>query len=183
MSSRCRNSVLLALLLLPGCERETRRFREVPPTVTADASVRQTSLQPGPPIREVSLGSEYEENAWAVAEGKRLFKQYNCSGCHGQGGGSIGPALMDDEWVYGSDPEQIYATIVQGRPNGMPAFGGKLPATHVWQLVAYVRSLSGWIRKDVAPARDDAMQVKAQEQKTTVQEPRQSSVPPAAERP
>jgi len=79
--------------------------------------------------------------------------------------------------------EQIYATIVQGRPNGMPAFAGKLPATQVWQLVAYVRSLSGWIRKDVAPARDDAMQVKAQEQQTDVQQPRQSSVPPSSERP
>jgi len=175
--------LLVLLLILPACERETRRFREVPPTITADAAVRQTTLQPGPPIRQASLRSEYEENAWAVSEGKRLFKQYNCTGCHAQGGGSIGPALMDDEWIYGSDPEQIYASIVQGRPNGMPAFAGKLPATQVWQLVAYVRSLSGWIRKDVAPARDDAMQVKAQEQQTDVQQPRQSSVPPSSERP
>lgn len=197
MCSRCRRrgggagrggvtaaaGLLALLLLVPACQRETRRFREVPPTITADAAVRQTTLQPGPPIRQASLRSEYEENAWAVSEGKRLFKQYNCTGCHAQGGGAIGPALMDDEWIYGSEPEQIYATIVQGRPNGMPAFAGKLPATQVWQLVAYVRSLSGWIRKDVAPARDDAMQVKSQEQKTDVQQPRQSSAPPASEQP
>jgi cytochrome c oxidase cbb3-type subunit 3 len=173
----------LGLLLVAGCERETRRFREVPPTVTADASVRQTTLQAGPATRQASYRGEYEENAWAVSEGKRLFRQFNCSGCHGQGGGAIGPALIDDQWIYGSEPEQIYATIVQGRPNGMPSYGGKIAATQVWQLVAYVRSLSGWIRKDVAPARDDAMQVKEQEQATEVQQPRQSSTPPSAEQP
>ena len=41
------------------------------------------------------------------------------------GGGGIGPPLMDDRWIYGSAPENIYASIVQGRPNGMPAWGGR----------------------------------------------------------
>ena len=59
---------------------------------------------------------------------------------------------MDAEWVYGSAPEHIYTSIVAGRPNGMPAFGGRIAASQAWQLTAYVRSLSGWIRKDVAPA-------------------------------
>jgi cytochrome c oxidase cbb3-type subunit 3 len=139
-------------------------------------------LQPGPAVREVKLRSAYEENAWAVSEGKRLFSQFNCTGCHALGGGSIGPALMDEEWLYGSDPEDIFATIAGGRPNGMPAFGGKLATTQVWQLVAYVRSLSGWLRKDVAPGRDDAMQATPQEQATTEQEPR-SSPPASADRP
>jgi cytochrome c oxidase cbb3-type subunit 3 len=184
MSSPFRKwAALLLLALLAGCERETRRFREVPPAVTADGVVRQSPLQPGPPARQASLRHEYQENAWAVAEGKRLFRQFNCVGCHAQGGGSIGPALMDAEWVYGSAPENIYASIVGGRPNGMPAFGGKLAATQVWQLAAYVRSLSGWVRKDVAPARDDAMQVKSQEQATDEQEPGSSSPPPSSERP
>jgi cytochrome c oxidase cbb3-type subunit 3 len=90
---------------------------------------------------------------------------------------------MDAEWIYGSSPDNIYASIVGGRPNGMPAFGGKLAVTQVWQLVAYVRSLSGWIRKDVAPGRDDAMQVKAQEQATDEQTPRSSGTPASSERP
>jgi cytochrome c oxidase cbb3-type subunit III len=176
-------SLLLLLILLSSCDRETRRFREVPPTASAGSLVRQSPLQPGPTIREINLRSEYEENAYALSEGKRLYKQYNCVGCHGQGGGAIGPALMDDQWIYGSEPENIYATIVEGRPNGMPAFGGKIGTTQVWQLAAYVRSLSGWIRKDVAPGRDDAMQVKSQEQGTTEQEPRQSFTPPSSEQP
>jgi cytochrome c oxidase cbb3-type subunit III len=166
-------SLLCLLALVPGCERETRRFREVPPTASASPVAPETPLQPGPPVREVTVGSEYEENAWALSEGKRLFSQFNCTGCHARGGGAIGPALMDDEWIYGSEPENIYGTIAGGRPNGMPAYGGKVSPTQIWQLVAYVRSMSGWIRKDVAPGRDDHMQTTPQEQATDEQEPKQ----------
>ena len=65
----------------------------------------------------------------------------------------MGPPLMDDEWIYGSEPQNIYATIVEGRPNGMPSFRGKIPDQQVWELVAYVRSMSGLLRQDVAPPR------------------------------
>ena len=69
----------------------------------------------------------------------------------------MGATLSDAGWRYGHEPAAIYATIVEGRPNGMPAFGGRIPDDQVWQLVAYVRSLSGQLRKDVAPSRSDAM--------------------------
>ena len=177
---------LLLALIAGGCERETRRFREAPPTLAADAWVPHAEPGPGQPVRAAGRSGKagrgpYSTNAYAVSEGKRLFRQYNCSGCHGQGGGAIGPALMDDEWIYGSAPDRIYASIVEGRPNGMPAFGDKLGASQVWQLVAYIRSLSGWIRKDVAPGRDDNMQVNAQEQQTDVQTPQQSGPAPSSE--
>src|SRR5690606_19958893 len=68
---------------------------------------------------------------------------YNCAGCHFNGGGGMGPPLMDDEWIYGSSPAHIFATIVEGRPNGMPTYGGKIPEHQVWQIVAYVRTLGG----------------------------------------
>jgi len=87
----------------------------------------------------------------------------NCVGCHSHGGGGMGPALMDSKWIYGSKPEQIFATIVEGRPNGMPSFRGKLPDYQVWQLVAYVRSLSGNVSSNAAPGRDDDMQIKKPE--------------------
>jgi cytochrome c oxidase cbb3-type subunit 3 len=90
---------------------------------------------------------------------------------------------MDDEWIYGSAPENIFQTIVQGRPNGMPSFGGKIPVDQIWQLVSYVRSMSGLLSKDVAPGRNDAMYVRSQEQATEPAEPVQSFVPPASERP
>jgi len=141
-------AVLVALVLAgAACERERRDFAS-----PADAAAAKPPEGP------------YEENAYGIAQGKTLYVRFNCVGCHAQGGGGMGPALMDEEWRYGSAPHEIAASIVEGRPNGMPAFGGKIPDDQVWQLVAYVRSLSGLVRADVAPGRDDHMRVKASEQ-------------------
>jgi cytochrome c oxidase cbb3-type subunit 3 len=151
---------LLALVLLVtavACDRERRDFK-IPNGDQLTASTRLTELQPGAPSPPSMTGSPFNGNAYALSEGKRLYSAYNCVGCHAQGGGAIGPALMDHRWIYGSRPEQIYSTIVQGRPNGMPSFGGRIPEQQVWQLVAYVESMSGNAPKDAAPARNDDMQ-------------------------
>jgi cytochrome c oxidase cbb3-type subunit 3 len=66
---------------------------------------------------------------------------------------------MDNNWIYGSQPGNIFATIMQGRPNGMPSFRNRIPEYQVWELVAYVRSMSGLLPSDVAPARPDDMAV------------------------
>jgi cytochrome c oxidase cbb3-type subunit 3 len=174
---------VLALAFV-ACEREERNFQGLPPSAsTTMPPVRQTELQAGPTARGLTVEGPYEENAYGVSQGKTLYNQFNCSGCHFQGGGGIGPPLMDSEWIYGSRPENIFETIVEGRPNGMPAFGGKISPDQIWQIVAYVRSMSGLLRKDVAPGRSDAMQVRPQEQSTQKAQPVQSAVPPASERP
>lgn len=85
----------------------------------------------------------FEGNGAAIAQGRALFHSMNCIGCHASmGGGGIGPPLSDKTWIYGSEPGQIYLTILQGRPNGMPAFGRSLTPESIWKLVAYVRTLS-----------------------------------------
>ncbi|NUZ06758.1 c-type cytochrome [Piscinibacter koreensis] len=153
---------VLAAAALAGCYRE-QRLVESPAAGSAPAAGRQSALKPGareplqPATTPVPQASAYEYNAYAVSQGQRLFRWYNCSGCHGNGGGNMGPPLMDDEWLYGSAPGDIYTTIVQGRPNGMPSFGGRISSDQVWQIVAYVRSMSGQLRKDVAPSRADAL--------------------------
>ena len=108
----------------------------------------------------------------------------NCVGCHFHGGGGIGPPLMDEKWIYGSDPSQIFATIVESRPNGMPSFRGKLNDDQVWKIAAYVRSLSGQVRKDVAPGRDDDMSGPPPESSTEKKRPAPSGgIPKSAEMP
>ena len=77
------------------------------------------------------------------ADGPRLYTWFNCAGCHGgKGGGGIGPPLADNDWIYGGQPENIFQTIVQGRPNGMPAFGSQIADAQLWKIVAFVRTLS-----------------------------------------
>ena len=89
------------------------------------------------------LQNPYENDSRAVAQGEMLFSAMNCIGCHApEGGGGMGPPLSDNIWIYGSNPGQVYLSIVQGRPNGMPAFSKALPPDAIWQLVSYVRSLS-----------------------------------------
>jgi cytochrome c oxidase cbb3-type subunit 3 len=84
----------------------------------------------------------YAGEGQAIAEGGKLFIGMNCAGCHApQGGGGMGPPLSDEKWIYGGRPEQIYLTILQGRPNGMPAFGKALPEASIWKLVAYIETL------------------------------------------
>jgi cytochrome c oxidase cbb3-type subunit 3 len=96
----------------------------------------------------------------------------------------MGPPLMDARWIYGARPEQIFATIVEGRPNGMPSFRGKVPDYQVWQLAAYVRSMSGQVSKDVAPGRDDDMSGKPAESSQKKLEPKPSGgIPKSAEMP
>ena len=66
----------------------------------------------------------------------------------------MGPDLTDSEWRYGGLPIQVYKTIRDGRPQGMPAWGVALPPGDIWKLVAYIQSLGGTVSpKDYEHAR------------------------------
>jgi cytochrome c oxidase cbb3-type subunit III len=86
--------------------------------------------------------AQYYDNPGAVTIGKALFYSMNCSGCHSNGGGGMGPSLMSGQWRYGGRLEQIRQSIEQGRPNGMPSWGTRLSDADMWSLAAYVRSMS-----------------------------------------
>ena len=169
--------LLLVAAALVACEREERRFSEMPPTATPSMMTVVSDLQPGSAVIRTKIEEPYGDNAWAVAEGQRLFSQMNCSGCHANGGGGMGPPLMDDEWIYGSSPQQIFASIAQGRPNGMPAWEYSLSNQQIWELVAFIRSLSGLEPKGARPARSDHMMVSPAPQQTPNAKPRTTVVP------
>jgi cytochrome c oxidase cbb3-type subunit 3 len=140
-------AILALLPVLAGCHKggqDVMAATQQPPVGNV-AGVIDTALTPGVGHSLTTAdprAQAYYDNAGAVATGKRLFQQYNCSGCHSNGGGGMGPSLMDDEWIYGGRLEQIHQTLVAGRPNGMPAWGGKVPDPQLWQLATYVRSMS-----------------------------------------
>jgi cytochrome c oxidase cbb3-type subunit 3 len=92
----------------------------------------------------VNTNNPLSSDPTAVDEGKKLFTQMNCAGCHGYTAkGGMGPDLTDTAWRYGGRPIDIYKSIYEGRPQGMPAWGSSLPPATIWQLVAYIQSLGG----------------------------------------
>ena len=81
----------------------------------------------------------------AMATGERLFAN-NCSGCHGSDAkGSKGfPNLTDKDWLYGGAPENIVATITNGRNGIMPPMAAAVGGPDdVRDVANYVLSLSG----------------------------------------
>jgi cytochrome c oxidase cbb3-type subunit 3 len=181
MTRICCAALPLLALLCCSCERETRAFHPLAPAASNVEWTRLTDFQPGvgaPVSPQPGAGkNEYEHNAQALSEGKRLYASYNCLGCHANGGGDIGPPLMDNTWIYGDEPAQVFATIVEGRPNGMPSFGGRIPEHQLWELVAYVRSMSGVTPMDAAPGRNDDMQAAPAENSADPAPPVESNAP------
>lgn len=91
-------------------------------------------------VADLATKPEYEE---ARAMGKRLFLTY-CMQCHGSDArGSRGyPNLADKDWLWGSSPEQITASIASGRTAMMPPHA-HLGEPVINQVTSYVMSLSG----------------------------------------
>jgi cytochrome c oxidase cbb3-type subunit III len=164
--------LLGATMLLASCSREDRILRQPPPANDTLNTIQISGLHPGAKLIATPPSSNmYEESAYAVSEGQKLYEEYNCVGCHAHGGGGIGPPLMDRNWIYGSEPGNIFATIMQGRPNGMPSFRNRVPEYQAWEIAAYVRSMAGLLPKGVSPNRTDQMHVKPAESSTPEQSP------------
>jgi cytochrome c oxidase cbb3-type subunit 3 len=123
--------LVLLLMLAAACQREARSFDS----------------------------RTYSEAAWDIGEGKGLYDEMNCGGCHARGGGDLGPPLMDAAWRYGSSSAAVVSSILDGRPRGMPAFKSRLTVHEAQEVAAYVRALGGLARTDAVPARDDHMAV------------------------
>lgn len=93
--------------------------------------------------RPLSLRNPFEGNREAIATGARIFVAYNCVDCHGaDGSGAMGPSFQDGRWRFGGSASEVFESIYQGRPEGMPAWGGRISEEQIWMLVAYVRTLT-----------------------------------------
>lgn len=80
-------------------------------------------------------------NSDAAEAGHALFGNMNCAGCHAYDlTGGMGPDLTDAVWLYGGKPGEIFHTIAEGTPRGMPAWKDKLTTDQIWQLVSYIQS-------------------------------------------
>jgi cytochrome c oxidase cbb3-type subunit 3 len=125
-------------------------FELYPPSSGNLMQTSVSNLFPGAAPMRQPLKNPVEGNAEAIQRGMGYFNMFNCAGCHAaNGGGGMGPALSNRFFIYGGAPDNIYLSIYQGRPNGMPSWGAMLPENIIWDLVAYIQSISqapttGW---------------------------------------
>lgn len=75
-----------------------------------------------------------------LAKGEAIF-QANCTTCHKDGSGDIGPNLTDNYWLYGNDIKDVFKTIKKGTANGMPEHESKLNPVQLQDVASYVLSL------------------------------------------
>src|SRR3979411_3145399 len=108
--------IVIYILAVTGCQRERRELRMAPArlAIFGDAA-RQSDLQPGGPQTQYQVENPYQGNAYAISEGQRLYGWYNCTGCHANGGGAIGPPLIKEEWTYGRGAANLVDTIIKAR--------------------------------------------------------------------
>jgi cytochrome c oxidase cbb3-type subunit 3 len=134
---RAAGAVAAALFAWPACDRA-----EPPPAAPSAMASVVDPVGPVPGEGEPAPRANPFDGAPDRQMGRQLFAAMNCAGCHGEhAGGGMGPSLRDEVWIYGGEAGDIFDSIVQGRANGMPAWGTRLPSEHIWRITAYVRSL------------------------------------------
>jgi cytochrome c oxidase cbb3-type subunit III len=133
---------LLLLMAAAACSRAPAQdlaINGAPPQ-----QVNPVGAPPGPPERTPQLTNPFGADVSAAQSGRILFENFNCHGCHGgRAGGGMGPSLRDGAWLYGDSDAALYGAIADGRARGMPAWGGRIPELQIWQLVSYIRTLTG----------------------------------------
>jgi mono/diheme cytochrome c family protein len=130
--------------------RETHMSAQLPATGSDGGDslrfvLHDENLAVGFPLagKFLTLRNPYEGNKKAIATGSQLFVAYNCIDCHGaDGSGAMGPSFQDGRWHFGGSPGAVFESIAEGRPDGMPSWGGRISNDQIWMLTAYVRSLA-----------------------------------------
>ena len=97
------------------------------------------------------LKNPVASDATSVAAGKQVYDRQcaSCHGDHGKGDGQMGEELNPRPtdlsvagWKHSATDAEIFAVIRDGvKYTGMRAYGRKLTAHQMWNVVNYVRSL------------------------------------------
>lgn len=86
------------------------------------------------------LMKEYTGDKEAIAEGKTIFAS-SCAACHkADATGMIGPNLTVT-LKFGSTQRDLYESIANGRPNGMPPFLPQLGSDRINKVIAFLQTL------------------------------------------
>jgi cytochrome c oxidase cbb3-type subunit 3 len=144
MTQTMRRQVVLTAILLALVAACRTKAGAAPQQTDAPAAIAYPShiAAGGVVPNGATLTNPYAGDTAAVTAGAALFTAMNCDGCHGGGAtGWVGPSLADGRWRYGGAAGEIFSSIYYGRRQGMPAFGGIMPAAGIWKVVTYLQSL------------------------------------------
>ena len=163
-ADRMRFAVVLTVLMLASCKAQTIGQQDTTAATAASSTssaagagalfvagdslriVQHPDILPaGFPlsVKPIEVKNPHEGDKDAIKTGGQLFIAYNCLDCHGaEGSGAMGPSFQDGRWHFGGSPAEVFESIYQGRPDGMPAWGGRISNDQIWMLTAYVRSLA-----------------------------------------
>lgn len=88
-----------------------------------------------------SLFYEMAKNASFIQAGEAIYVA-NCAACHGKNlEGGIGFNLVDDEWIHGATPSEMYVSVAIGFPEkGMQPWETLLGQKRIAEVVAYMLS-------------------------------------------
>jgi mono/diheme cytochrome c family protein len=124
-------------------------------------------MKPMKPLERVAaapkgtLKNPYTDNAEAIEQGKKLYFNKSCNGCHGGGGGGgMCPPLSNTIWVYGDTDDTLFRLIALGSQDlqkqgyvrkgsegvvgPMPPFGELIDSDQdVWKIIAWIRTKFG----------------------------------------
>lgn len=116
------------------------------------AMIERMRLEQSIDITDASLFWSMAGNPGVVVEGKAIYES-NCLNCHGAelngrdpntGIDLPGVNLVDNGWIHGHQPDQIYNTIYHGvQGKGMAAWGSQLGQQRIVKVVAYILNQHG----------------------------------------
>ncbi|RPH55959.1 MAG: hypothetical protein EHM89_16255 [Acidobacteria bacterium] len=113
------------------------------PQPTPDAAPQPDGAAAPPADPAIKKLNPFSGNAEKIAEGRKLYFQVGCQGCHGGGGGGgMAASVIDEIWKFGSDDETLFKLIKGQIPSQtMPIVYNALPDEDVWKMLAFIRSV------------------------------------------
>lgn len=119
------------------------RYSEMPRFGADGLLERAQILQVADHVRSLS---GLPHDAARAAAGAEVYAD-NCAACHMDDGsgdrGQGAPALNDQVWLYGSEPETLVRIISEGPYGVMPSWSARLSEAEIRALAVYVHGLGG----------------------------------------
>jgi cytochrome c oxidase cbb3-type subunit III len=121
------------------------RIADYEESLQAHAALLASAPQSGAPLTDSAIAA-FVADIDIRARGREVYASY-CASCHAaDGGGMIGPNLVDDYYIHGARPADIYRVVEDGvLDKGMPPWGKSLKPEQLRGVVAYIVSLRGTV--------------------------------------